>query len=186
MKIILTESQFDKHLELMKKTIDRHGFHGAMSIFGSGLKLAKILNIPIKGGGFVSKNDVQVSDLFKDLVRSYGEYRNCKLTYNPDEMIIEWDVMLETDDWDFNVNAHSTPYFNDIDYTLVDISTISVFHGINQNRFDVLGQYKVKFKTPESFENADELIDWWKNDYLPTTYDAIIESVIDFAKKNYL
>ena len=185
MKIIITESQFDKHLELIKKTVDRHGFHDAVRILGNGLKLAKIMNMPIEGGGFINKNDVQVSDLFRDLVSKYGEYRNCKLSYDFDEMIIKWDVMLETEDWDFAVIAHSTPYYNDIDFTRVDLSTISVFHDNDENRFDVRGQYRERFKSPLSFKNVDELIDWWNDDYLPATYDTIIDLLMDFIKDNY-
>jgi hypothetical protein len=56
--------------------------------------------------------------------------------------------------------------------------------GTKLDEYEVGGQYISEFENKSSFENVDDLIDWFENKYKPKTYEIILNQ-LEQIKQDY-
>ena len=177
MKIIISEEQFDKYQQKMLEAINKYGFSDAVNMLGiNALRLAKLTNIPIKGDTFFKKNEVVVGQLLKDLVNLDDVYNECELDYDYSEGTIAWRCNFDDK---YYTNTYATPYYTNNDST--PIETIGFM--VDENDYFDINGYLKEMKSPTEFNNVDELISWFENEYKPMVYKTIKIHLKQFKEK---
>jgi len=178
MKIVITENQMDKFAQKLRMGIEKHGFTDTAKMTGMNkLKLAELSGLPIKGDTFHSKNEIVVGDLLRDLVNQNREYKTCNLHYSGREGIVEWNCNFKDDENYYRLSIAATPYWDGHNNTPIDMFNVEVtpiYSPEDKREFDTTGDYNHGFDCPESFKNANELMDWFKDKYIPRVYRNIV------------
>ena len=187
MKIVITENQMDKFAQKLRMGIGKHGFTDTAKMTGiNKLKLAELSGLPIKGDTFHDENEIIVGNLLRDLVNQNREYETCTLHYEGMSGIVEWDCKFKDDKNYYRLTVLATPYWDGQNVTQIDMVNVEVTP-INspedKKDFDTTSDYYHEFNCPKSFENASELVDWFKDVYIPKTYDIIVKSYEDFKDR---
>jgi len=194
MKIIVTEEQLDKFTNKLRKAISDYGFEKTSEMTGVGkLKLAKMTGLPIIGGirdsRFHDDSDILVSDLLEDLIKIDETYKDCEISYLFHTENVEWNCSIEDGYGFYDLVVTSTPYYDisyneDIETTAVTIIEVTV-HDENGTTINELRENELvdEFECPKRFENVDELINWFNNEYKPQTYKIILKLFKEFKKK---
>lgn len=174
MKIIITESQKEQLKQELTNLVNEVGFNEAADNLNlSKIKLAKITNLPIVGDTFHDYNEIVVGDLLGELVDRNEEYKNCTISYFRREDIIEWSCEWtdENDVVEYITNTYATPYWDNSRSTSIDLGSVRVFE--TQQYYDTVGEYLNDFDCPKEFNNVNELIEWFDNEYKPKVYELI-------------
>ena len=189
MKIIITETQKEELENEYAEEIRKRGFLETANQLGlKKLMLAKLSGLPIKGDTFHNKNEIVVGNLLGDLVNQNWEYSACTLDYNRDG-IVEWDCNFKDDENYYILKVWATPYWDGHNSTPIDMFNVEVTpinSPENKKEFDTSGDYYHEFKCPESFENASELVDWFKDKYIPRVYRNIVLGMYEEFKERKL
>ena len=85
----------------------------------------------------------------------------------------------------YRLSVYATPYWDGHNTNPIDIVNVEVtpiYSPEDKREFDTTGNYFNEFDSPKSFENASELMDWFKDEYIPKTYDIIVKSLEDFKE----
>jgi len=168
MKIIISENKF---IKTIKKLFDEEGFEETASIIGiSRIKLAKMLNLSIKGDDFYNMDEVTAYMFTPELVEMNKKYKNCDISYNAGggRWICFWDNHGE----ELDTLSYSTPYHAG-NSTPVQTDYLSSTDGEwSYDSRDDKESYG-SFDNPDGFNNVDELVEWFESVYLPTTYKMI-------------
>jgi hypothetical protein len=187
MKIIITESQKEELENEYAEGIRKRGFLETADLHSlKKLMLAKLSGLPIKGDTFHNENEITVGNLLRDLVNRNREYETCTLHYEGMSGIVEWDCKFMDDENYYRLTIAATPYWDGHNTTPIDMFNVEVTP-INspedKREFDTTIDYFNEFECPESFENASKLVDWFKDEYIPKTYDIIVESYKEFKER---
>lgn len=178
MKIVITENQMDKFAQKLRMGIEKHGFTDTARMTGMNkLKLAELSGLPIKGDTFHSENEIVVGDLLRDLVNQNREYKTCELHYSGLEGIVEWNCNFKDDENYYRLTIAATPYWDGLNVTPMDMFNVEVtpiYSPEDKKEFETFGDYLHEFDCPKSFENANELMDWFKDEYIPRVYRNIV------------
>jgi hypothetical protein len=185
MKIIITEEQFDKYQQKMIDAVKKYGFLGAANMLGlSKMRLAQLTNIPIKGDTFFDKDEVVVGQLLKDLVNLDDVYNECDLIYDTMSRTIHWVCKFEEGNQIIKTLTYSSPYWESNDMTPVETDEFEV---IKDGEKEVYGrmsnEYSTGIHSPTEFNNVDELISWFENEYKPVVYKAIKRHLKEFKEE---
>jgi hypothetical protein len=168
MKIIITESKF---IQTIKKLFNQEGFEETSNIIGiSRIKLAKMLNLSIKGDDFYNTDEVTSYMFTPELVKMNKEYKNCNLSYNGMAGVVEWVCFWDNEKLD--TLSYSTPYYAG-NSTPVSTNFLSSTDGEWSYDSSNDDESYVSFENPDGFNNVDELVEWFESEYLPTTYEMI-------------
>jgi hypothetical protein len=100
--------------------------------------------------------------------------------------IVEWDCKFMDDENYYRLTTLATPYWDGLNVTVIDIVNVEVtpiYSPEDKREFDTTSDYLNEFDSPKSFENASELMDWFKDEYIPKTYDIIVKSLEDFKER---
>lgn len=191
MKIIITEEQFDKFTTKIRQLIDNQGFIEASEMMGiNKLKLAEMSNLPIKGdirdSRFTDDNEIVASDLLSDLVKKDDKYKTCNLEYFIDGVLL-WECRFKDEENYYYVGVDATPYWAGYEKTQVSITNIHIapIDSPEDKEEYVINIYDEEFDCPKSFENVNEIVDWFENEYKPKTYNYI-KTLLDRFKKEQL
>lgn len=151
--------------------IEKHGLDEASKLVGTTpLNLLKLTNSPIESE--------EIYDMFRslvpDLLRIQEHYRGCDLTVD-EEGFITWACNFnnETRNESYETQSISTPYFTE---NKVPVETIYIDVFDYETGETIAGwdkYYTDYYKCPDSFENVDEFVNWYKTQYLPQTYNLI-------------
>lgn len=185
MKIVITENQMDKFTQKLRMGIEKHGFTDTARMTGMNkLKLAELSGLPIKGDTFHSENEIVVGDLLRDLVNQNREYKTCELHYSGLEGIVEWNCNFKDDENYYRLTIAATPYWdgNNTPIDMFNVEVTPIYSPEDKKEFDTIGDYLHEFDCPKSFDNANELMDWFREIYIPKTYDIIVKSLEDFKE----
>jgi len=185
MKIIITEEQFDKYQQKMLDSINKYGFLETAKMLGiNRMRLAQLTNIPIKGDTFFDKNEVVVGQLLKDLVAIDKVYNECNLIYEPLEGIVSWVCRFDDGNQIIKTLTYATPYYTDNDMTNVETNEFEVIKdGEKEEYGSMSNDYWTSILSPTEFNNVDELISWFENEYKPITYRAIKRHLKQFKEE---
>ena len=186
MRLIITEEQLNKLTNKVRQAIEKYGFIEASEVMGiNKLKLAKMSGLLIKGdirdSRFTDDDEIVVSDLLFDLVKKDDKYKTCSLEYHRDG-VLTWECRFKDDENYYFVGVDATPYWEAENIMPVHITSIVItpIHSPeDKKKYDTF-TYSDEFDCPETFENADELINWFENEYKPKTYDKIVEMLGKF------
>ena len=186
MKIIITEEQLDKFTSKIRQLIEKHGFVEVSDIMGiNKLKLAEMSGLPIKGdirdSRFTDDSEIVISDLLSDLLKKDNQYKTCRLDYYGDGVLL-WECRFKDEENYYYVGVDVTPYWggdNQTQVTITDVQITPIDSPEDKKEYQVT-RYDDMFDCPESFNNVDELIDWFENEYKPTAYNKIVEMLEDF------
>jgi hypothetical protein len=168
MKIIISE---DKFIKTIKKLFDEEGFVETASTIGiSPIKLAQLLNLPIKGDDFYNMDEVTAYMFTPELVKMNKKYKNCILSYN--ELVVKWVCFWDNNGEELDTLSYSTPYYAG-NSTPVQTDYLASTDGewSFESRND--DESYNSFDNPDGFSNVDKLIEWFESVYLPTTYEMI-------------
>jgi hypothetical protein len=185
MKIIISEEQFDKYQQKMLDSINKYGFLETVNMLGiNRLKLTQLTNIPIKGDTFFDKNEVVVGQLLKDLVNLDDVYNECDLIYDTMSRSIHWVCRFDEGNQIIKTLTYSSPYYNDNDMTPIDTDEFEVIKDGESEVYDRMSNgYSTGIHSPTEFNNVDELISWFENEYKPITYRAIKRHLKHFKEE---
>lgn len=181
MKIIITESKF---IKTIKKLFDEEGFVETVNTIGiSPIKLAKMLNLSIKGDDFYNMDEVTAYMFTPELVKMNKKYKNCDISYNGMSGVVEWVCFWDNDGEKLDTLSYSTPYYAG-NSTPVQTDYLSSTDGewSFESRND--DESYDSFDNPDGFSNVDKLIEWFESVYLPTTY-KMIKNHYDFLLPKY-
>lgn len=185
MRIIITEEQFDKYQQKMIDAVNKFGFLETVDMLGiNRLRLAQLTNIPIKGDTFFKKNEVVVGQLLKDLVNLDDVYNECDLIYDSMSRSIHWVCRFDEPNQIIKTLTYATPYYNDNDMTPVETNEFEVIKdGESEEYGSMSNDYWTSILSPTEFNNVDELISWFENEYKPVTYRAIKRHLKQFKEE---
>ncbi len=57
---------------------------------------------------------------------------------------------------------------------MFNVEVTPIYSPEDKREFDTTGDYNRGFDCPESFKNANELMDWFKDKYIPRVYRNIV------------
>ena len=185
MKVIISEEQFDKHRQKMLDAVNKFGFLETVNMLGlSRMRLAQIINFPIKGDTFFKHNEIVVGQLLKDLVELDDVYNECDLFYDTMSRTISWSCNFNDGNQIINTLTYATPYYNDNDMTPVETNEFVVMKdGETEDYGSMSNSYWTSILSPIEFNNVDELISWFENEYKPVTYRAIKRHLKQFKEE---
>jgi hypothetical protein len=185
MKIIITEEQFDKYQQKMIDAVNKFGFLETANMLGLGrMRLAQLTSIPIKGDTFFNKNEVVVGQLLKDLVNIDDVYNECDLIYESMSRSIHWVCRFDDGNQIIKTLTYATPYYNDNDMTPVETNEFEVMKdGETEEYGSMSNEYSTGIHSPTEFNNVDELISWFENEYKPVVYKAIKRHLKQFKEE---
>jgi hypothetical protein len=185
MKIIIKEEQLKKNPKAIKALVDEVGLDAAIDMLGlSRMRLAQLTNIPIKGDTFFDKNEVVVGQLLKDLVAIDNVYNECDLIYDTMSRSIHWVCRFDEANQKIKTLTYATPYYNDNDMTPVETNEFEVIKdGESEDYGGMSNEYSTVIDSPTKFNNVDELISWFENEYKPVVYKAIKRHLKEFKEE---
>ena len=185
MKIIITKEQFDKYQQKMLDSVNKYGFLETVNMLGiNRMRLAQLTNIPIKGDTFFDKNEVVVGQLLKDLVNLDDVYNECDLIYDSMSRTIHWNCTFNDGEQIINTLTYATPYYDDNNMTPVDTDEFEVIKdGESEDYGGMSNEYSTVIDSPTKFNNVDELISWFENEYKPVVYKAIKRHLKQFKEE---
>ena len=185
MRIIISEEQFDKHQQKILNAVKKYGFLETVRMLGiNKIKLAQLTNIPIKGDTFFNHNEVVVGQLLKDLVELDDVYNECDLFYDSITSTIHWSCRFDDGKQIIQSLTYATPYYTDNDMTPVETNEFMVMKDGETEEYGRMGNdYSTGIHSPTEFNNVDELISWFENEYKLGVYKAIKRHLKQFKEE---
>ena len=169
----------------IKNTIEELGIYETAKMLGITItKLVEISEYPIDS---VLANNLLVENIKNnDLPTRYNEF---KIDDNGDN-IIGWTCNIKTErfssDMIEQITVMATPFWDGLEYTPVEIDWFTLL----DDKFNVVieiegeGYYYQRINHQSSFENVEELFNWYKEFYLPEVYNIVMNKLLPKVHKN--
>ena len=175
-KVLREES--NKLSNFLTQTIEQYGVDHTLKL--TGMDLLKLVNI--SGIDITSKI---ANRLLSDAITSNKittEYNGFKIVRDHD--VVQWEGKFQTGFFTSNVTevitVMATPFWDGMTWTPIDLDWYSL---LNKDMvvLDEIGgnsDYYTTFEDRTSFDNADELFEWYENVYLPSVYEIVMGKLL--------
>ena len=175
-KVLREES--NKLSNFLTQTIEQYGVDHTLKL--TGMDLLKLVNI--SGIEITSKI---ANKLLSDGITSNKltrEYNGFKIVRDHD--VVQWEGKFQTGFFTSNVTevitVMATPFWDGMPWTPIDLDWYSL---LNKDMvvLDEIGgnsDYYTTFEDRTSFDNADELFEWYENVYLPSVYEIVMGKLL--------
>lgn len=175
-KVLREES--NKLSNFLNQIIEQYGVEHALKL--TGMDLLKLVNI--SGIEITSKI---ANRLLSDAITSNKittEYNGFKIVSDHD--VVQWEGKFQTGFFTSNVTevitVMATPFWDGMTWTPIDLDWYSL---LNKDMvvLDEIGgnsEYYTTFEDRTSFDNADELFEWYENVYLPSVYEIVMGKLL--------
>jgi hypothetical protein len=186
MKIIISESQYKLINEAINKSamielIKDNGLHIVADESGlSPLKLLKKIDYDI--------SEIRPFDLFPVLVDMQKEYKGCDIEvdwYDDTDYGVYWVYKEQIGNYEINCVTMAFPEFA-IGKTYVENAHCWVDNNLEISDFNNKINYDVKtidFDIPTEFNSWDDMVKWYKTEYMPNTYEIIEKQAFEIIKQ---
>jgi hypothetical protein len=186
MKIIISESQYRLINEAINKSamielIKDNGLHTVADESGlSPLKLLKKIDYDI--------SEIRPFDLFPVLVDMQKEYKGCEINvdwYDDTDYGVYWAPNFKIGEYLIGCATMAFPEFA-IGKTYVENAHCWVDNNLTTSDFNNFFGYNVKtidFDIPTEFESWDVMVEWYKTEYMPNTYEIIEKQAFEIIKQ---
>jgi hypothetical protein len=180
MKIIISEEQLDKMKSKLTTLVNKVGFDEAANMLGiSELKLFKLVDFGI--------NELGVYNLFTIIVEENNVYKECEINidYFEEGYGVHWLYEVDIDGGKLFVVSMALPEFDKgkvyVDNSHSFVEGVDIFgNGHNGIEYNVkMSDYNI----PTDFDSIDDMMNWYKNEYLPKTYEIIKEQAKEIIKQ---
>jgi hypothetical protein len=175
-KVLREES--NKLSNFLNQIIEQYGVEHALKL--TGMDLLKLVNI--SGIEITSKI---ANKLLSDAITSNKittEYNGFKIVRDHD--VVQWEGKFQTGFFTSNVTevitVMATPFWDGMTWTPIDLDWYSLFNK-DMVVLDEIGgnsDYYTTFEDRTSFDNADELFEWYENVYLPSVYEIVMGKLL--------
>ena len=175
-KVLREES--NKLSNFLNQIIEQYGVEHALKL--TGMDLLKLVNI--SGIEITSKI---ANRLLSDAITSNKittEYNGFKIVRDHD--VVQWEGKFQTGFFTSNVTevitVMATPFWDGMTWTPIDLDWYSLFNK-DMVVLDEIGgnsDYYTTFEDRTSFDNADELFEWYENVYLPSVYEIVMGKLL--------
>jgi hypothetical protein len=179
--IIESEDKAKKNLRAYKETIDELGVDKALELLG--LKMYQFFN-----AGVIDFNDYTPFDLFPVLFDMQKEYKGCDIEvdwYDDTDYGVYWVYKEQIGNYEINCVTMAFPEFA-IGKTYVENAHCWVDNNLEISDFNNKINYDVKtidFDIPTEFESWDVMVEWYKTEYMPNTYEIIERQAFEIIKQ---
>lgn len=175
-KVLREES--NKLSNFLNQTIEQYGIKHAMKL--TGMDLVKLVNISgVKITTRIANKLIMDGIIFRKLTR---EYNGFKITTFND--VVQWDGKFQTDFFTPNateaITVMATPFWDGMPWTPIDLDWYSLYNK-DMVILDEIGgdsDYYTTFEDRTSFDNVDELFEWYENVYLPSVYEIVMGKLL--------
>jgi hypothetical protein len=187
MRVIINESQYKLINEAMNKSamielIKDNGLHIVADESGlSPLKLLKKIDYDI--------SEIRPFDLFPVLVDMQKEYKGCDIEvdwFSDNSYGVYWVVYKELiGNYVIGCVTMALPEFNE-GKVYVENAHCWVDNNLTTSDFNNFINYNVKtidFDIPTKFESWDDMVKWYKTEYMPNTYEIIERQAFEIIKQ---
>jgi hypothetical protein len=186
MKIIISESQYRLINEAINKSamielIKDNGLHTVADESGlSPLKLLKKIDYDI--------SEIRPFDLFPVLVDMQKEYKGCEINvdwYDDTDYGVYWAPNFKIGEYLIGCATMAFPEFA-IGKTYVENAHCWVDNNLEISDFNNKINYDVKtidFDIPTEFNSWDDMVKWYKTEYMPNTYEIIEKQAFEIIKQ---
>lgn len=177
----------DKHRKLLRDKIEEVGLYEASRLFG--LSMAETLN-----HSKIKITTSYANDVLLELIDNKKiptEYKGFDIEHNG-EGSVRWYWSRNTDEFEPTLSetiyCYATPLYDgdsiipiDFDYyVLEDPKTkVTIFE------YDQYGDYQETIKVDNEFESLEELLEWYRDFYLPQVYDKIVNECLPMVRENH-
>lgn len=175
-RVLVEESS--KLSDYLTSLIENHGIDFALKL--TGMDLIKLVNI--SGVKITSKiaNKLLLDGIrFRKLTTKYNGFKI--ITYND---IVQWEGRIQTGFFTPNVteliSVMATPFWDGVLWTPIDLDWYSLYNK-DMVVLDEIGgdsDYFMKWEDMTSFDNVDELFEWYENVYLPSVYEIVMGKLL--------
>ena len=176
--IRVLREESNKLSNFLNQTIEQYGVDHTLKL--TGMDLLKLVNI--SGIEITSKI---ANRLLSDAITSNKitrEYNGFKIfTYHD---VVQWEGKFQTGFFTSNVTevitVMATPFWDGMTWTPIDLDWYSL---LNKDMvvLDEIGgtsDYYTTFEDRTSFDNVDELFEWYDNVYLPSVYEIVMGKLL--------
>jgi hypothetical protein len=181
MKVIISENQLDKMKSKLSTLIEKEGLEGAAKMLGvSEIKLLSMIDYDISG--------MKLYDLFPILVDIQKEYEGCEIWvdwYEDNKYGVYWVYKEQIGNYEINCVTMAFPEFA-IGKTYVENAHCWVDNNLEISDFNNKINYDVKtidFDIPTEFNSWDDMVKWYKTEYMPNTYEIIEKQAFEIIKQ---
>lgn len=175
-RILREESNVKKTL---MKLIDELGIEQTSKITAISItKLVQLSDVKINN---VIANKILIENLNKGKLK--GTYKQFKVEPSM-EGVVYWQGELQTghyiDKYTESITAMATPFWDGEDYTPVEIEWFTLLDKSRPNEVEMIaetegyGSFYQEFRDKTSFDNIEELFEWYDKVYLPGVYNIIM------------
>jgi len=175
-KVLREESKGQKK---MMRLIDEFGLYETSKMVGTSMtKLVQLSNLPINS---IIANELLIENMFNgNLPLRYNHFH----IYNAGDGIVGWYCNISTGHFQpgliEQISIMATPFWDGGKYTPVEIDWFSLLNDklntIIEEEGD--GDYYTQLKHQTSFENVEELFNWYKEFYLPEVYNLVMNKLL--------
>lgn len=175
-KVLREESKAQKK---MMRLIDEFGLYETSKMVGTSMtKLVQLSNLPINS---VIANKLLIENMFNgNLPRKYNHFN----IYNAGDGVVGWYCNISTGHFQpgliEQISVMATPFWDGQEYTPVEIDWFTLL----DDKMNVIieeeggGDYYKELKHQTSFENVEELFNWYKEFYLPEVYNIVMNKLL--------
>jgi len=166
----------NKFKNIVKNTVDEIGYYETKKLMGiSFTKLAQLVNDRIP---YSLAYEILIENIAnKNLPTNYEEFK----IYTSLDGVVYWETRIQTGRFLPDIIEHidvvATPFWDGNKWTPVEFDWYEL---INKDTGKIIinfgsdGSYYRKIEDRTSFENLDDLFQWYKEFYLPTVYEMIM------------
>jgi hypothetical protein len=175
-KVLREESKGQKKLIGL---IDEFGLNQAARMIGVSMtKLVQLSNLPINS---IMANQLLIENMFNgNLPLRYNHFN----IYNAGDGVVGWYCNIKTGHFapEFieQISVMATPFWDGGQYTPVEIDWFTLLDDKLNTIIEEegAGDYYKELKHQTSFENVEELFNWYKEFYLPEAYDIVMNKLL--------
>jgi hypothetical protein len=175
-KVLREESKGQKKLIGL---IDEFGLNQAARMIGVSMtKLAQLSNLPINS---ILANQLLIENMFNgNLPLRYNHFH----IYNAGDGVVGWYCNIKTGHFApeiiEQISVMATPFWDGGQYTPVEIDWFSLLDDKLNTIIEEegAGDYYKELKHQTSFENVEELFNWYKEFYLPEVYNMVMDKLL--------
>jgi hypothetical protein len=175
-RILREESKAQKKLMGL---IDEFGLNQAAKMLGVSMtKLVQLSNLPINS---ILANQLLIENMFNgNLPRKYNHFN----IYYAGDGVVGWYCNISTGHFApeiiEQISVMATPFWDGGQYTPVEIDWFSLLDDKLNTIIEEegAGDYYKELKHQTSFENVEELFNWYKEFYLPEVYNMVMDELL--------
>lgn len=177
-----------KHIDALKKYIEKYGIIETANLTGISI-VEVILKTKVKFNDLVAKKILEYLSSKKKLPNKYKEF---EINFNSFYGLVEWFGIITTDYYGKTMNEQiavlATPFFeNDSEYAITVVETINYdvyYDGKLVIEEDDI-EYQDEFFCEDEYESIEELLLWYKNEYLINVYNIIVNKHLPSIRKKH-